>query len=393
MKIPGSLYQRNTRWYWRVRLPGCKQYKVFALKPKSCHLATKDRGTAVECAKIILRDHISPQSEGEYRTVRDLCGLYTAYADKYYIRPDGTKSKESQTIRYALNPLLDRFGDCLAEDLGPVRLTAVRDAMVASKELCRREINRRIGIIKRMFKWASSREYIHPSVYWGVQSVGNLTQTRGDLYDLPKRKGVEIRHVVAVLPFTTPVIADMIKIQFYTGMRPDELCMMKPCRVIKDRDIWVYDPERHKTQYRGKERHIYIGPKAQAVLAAYLDRDGDRYCFSPAESEAQRKAIRRKQRKSKVYKKPKPDKRHLSDHYDTMSYGKAVKWAVGKARKAIPAIPYWTPYQLRHTLATMVRSGAGLEESSAVLGNDIEVAKIYAERLERVGMDTAARFG
>jgi hypothetical protein len=34
--------------------------------------------------------------------------------------------------------------------------------------------------------------------------------------------------------------------------------------------VWVYKPERHKTEHRGQSREIYLGPKAQAVLTPWL---------------------------------------------------------------------------------------------------------------------------
>ena len=45
-------------------------------------------------------------------------------------------------------------------------------------------------------------------------------------------------------------------------------------------------PESHKTEHHGRERVIFIGPKAQDVLRPYLLRDKIGYCFVPAESGA-----------------------------------------------------------------------------------------------------------
>ena len=61
-------------------------------------------------------------------------------------------------------------------------------------------------------------------------------------------------------------------------------------------------------------------------------------------------------------RKTKP-KRIIGTQYDSVSYRKAVRYAITAARKAIrkaggdpdKQLPYWTPYQLRHTHATKVR--------------------------------------
>ena len=52
--------------------------------------------------------------------------------------------------------------------------------------------------------------------------------------------------------------------------------------------VWEYRPASHKTEHYGRERIIFIGPRAQKVLLPYLLRAADAYCFSPAESVAKR---------------------------------------------------------------------------------------------------------
>jgi integrase len=44
-------------------------------------------------------------------------------------------------------------------------------------------------------------------------------------------------------------------------------------------------------------------------------------------------------------------------------------------------VPVWTPLQLRHTAATMIRSRFGLEAAQTVLGHaKADTTQIYAER-------------
>ena len=80
------------------------------------------------------------------------------------------------------------------------------------------------------------------------------------------------------------VVSDMVEFQRATGARPTEVCILRPCDIDRSGDVWIYRPESHKTEHHGKDRQIYIGPKAQAALARYLLRDAEAYCFSPAES-------------------------------------------------------------------------------------------------------------
>ena len=62
--------------------------------------------------------------------------------------------------------------------------------------------------------------------------------------------------------------------------------------------------------------------------------------------------------------------------YTRHSYRVAIQRACRRA-----GIPPWSPHQLRHTRATMIRRDFGLEAAKAVLGHaDTKVTEIYAER-------------
>ena len=62
--------------------------------------------------------------------------------------------------------------------------------------------------------------------------------------------------------------------------------------------------------------------------------------------------------------------------YTRHSYRTAVQRACRRA-----GIPVWSPRQLRHTRATLIRRAYGLEAARAVLGHaDTRITEIYAER-------------
>jgi integrase len=61
----------------------------------------------------------------------------------------------------------------------------------------------------------------------------------------------------------------MVQVQLLTGMRPGEVCRLCPAEIDKSGPVWIYRPRRHKGDWRGKERAIAIGPKAQEILNEY----------------------------------------------------------------------------------------------------------------------------
>ena len=80
-------------------------------------------------------------------------------------------------MREALRPLRQLYGHSSARGFGPRALKAVRQHM-SDRSLSRCLINRRVGRIKRVFKWAVAEELIPPSVYHGLQAVAGLRYGR-----------------------------------------------------------------------------------------------------------------------------------------------------------------------------------------------------------------------
>lgn len=165
-------------------------------------------------------------------------------------------------------------------------------------------------------------------------------------------------------------------------MRPLEGVSMRPHEIDQaDPACWVYSPPRHKSEHHERERLIFLGPQAKALLQPYLGIGPPDYCFSPRRAEEQRRIQLRARRKSPLTpsqeaRRPKSKpKRAPRDHYDVGSYRTANRRVCVK-----PGIPIWFPHQLRHSAASEIRRRYGLEASQAVLGHsELATTQIYAE--------------
>ena len=141
----------------------------------------------------------------------------------------------------------------------------------------------------------------------------------------------------------------------------------------------------------------------------YLLRAAESFCFTPADSERQRRAKLTENRKtplscgntvgSRMKKMP---TRKPGAVYNTESLRKAARYAMTACRKEIRAnggdpvkeMPYWTLYQLRHTAATNVRREMGYESAGATLGHTkMSATAIYAERNQGLADEAAKRLG
>jgi len=311
--------------------------------------------------------------------VCELVASYLKFAKTYY--RDGDKpGKEYVCMRDAAKPLGELYSRTRVVDFGPLALKAIRKGWV-DQGLCRTHINQRVNRVRRIFKWGVENELVSATVLHALQAVSPLKRGRTEARESEPVKPVPDDHVDAVLPHVSRQVAAMIELQRLTGMRPGEVVAMRPCDVDREAKVWVYTPADHKTAYRGHPRHIYLGPKAQALLAPWLLREATAHCFSPKEAEAERNAERKANRKtpmtpSQAKRRPKKKpKRAKRNQYDVGSYRRAIKYGIKKAK-----VPAWHPHQLRHNCATRVRREFGLDVAQIILGHrTADVTQVYAE--------------
>lgn len=322
---------------------------------------------------------LAPETDVAETTIEEVLARYWVFAEQHY-RKRGEPTKELDNIRYALRPLRSLYGETPASHFGPLALKALRVKMIESG-LSRKVINQRIGKIKRVFRWATSEQLIPPAVYQALATVDGLQRDRTEARETEPIGPVADVVVDATLPHLPPVVADMVRFERLTGARPSEVCLLRPCDVDRSEEPWLYRPESHKTEHHGRQRIIFVGPRAQAVLLPYLLRDSQAHCFSPAESQAARRAERRANRKTKVQpsqldrRKAKP-KRTPGARYNRNSYLHAIRRASAKA-----GVPFWAPNQLRHSVGTELRKRYDLESARVVLGHSkADTTAIYAER-------------
>ena len=124
---------------------------------------------------------------------------YRTYAEGYYVDPLGRGTREPVDIKYALLPLVEHFPALPVEQIGPLKLKEIREAMI-DKDWSRGLINRRIGIIKRMFKWAASEQIVSAMILYGLQAVTGLKKGRCRARETEKRRPVAEEHVMLSCP-------------------------------------------------------------------------------------------------------------------------------------------------------------------------------------------------
>jgi len=310
--------------------------------------------------------------------VNELMVQYLQHADGYYVK-DGEPTSQATLIRNALRPLKRLYGDTPAASFGPRSLVAVRQAYVDAG-LSRSVVNRYTGLVVQFFKWCTETELVPASVHHGLKAVACLRKGRSDVREAEGVRSVPDAYVDAIEPHVSRQVWAMCELMRLTGARPGEICIMRACDLDTAGRIWEYVPDRHKNEHHGKERRIYLGPKAQEIVKPWLCPELGAYLFSPAEAEAERLAEMRRRRKSPVQpsqldrSKPGPG-RKLGDRYNEPAFRLAVRRGCEKAD-----VPAWAPNRLRHNAATMLRKQFGLDIARVILGHsNMVTTEVYAE--------------
>jgi integrase len=289
------------------------------------------------------------------------------------------------------------FGEFEAAKFNAVSYAALRIKLVESG-LCISTIRARLGVIKRMIAWGIAREMIPDKVLNLIQAFEKaepLRVGRDAVQPSKKIKPAPEEHIQAILPHVSPTIRAMIEVQALTGMRPGEVWRMTTGQIDRTVDPWIYEPTRHKSENRGKDRTIPLGPHAQEVLTPWLKADPDRPLFSPVEATEAQYARRRRERvtpmtpSQRARRRKRNPERKPREMYDKNSYKQAIERGCMRA-----GVPVFRPNQIRHTYATKVRREFGLEAAQVLLGHSkADVTQVYAERDQALAVAVARKIG
>lgn len=374
--------------------------------PKLCHW--KKRGLAYvyqNNRKIYLGPWGSPEAQNAYLALCnrildevhdvDVSRDYTvsevilAFFDAragYYVK-NGKQTGQLDRFRTSVEYVLAFYPDLPARLFGPKKLIECRSAMEKSGRFSRGYLNTLVNCIRHIFKYAVESELVQPDVLVALQSVGPLKRGRSVARETSRTLPVSAADVEKTLPELSPVVAAMVAVQRYTGMRPGEVCAMRVGDFAFSDEVLIYTLRGDKTDWRravGDLKRVPIGPKAQGVLFPYLlekEGDPDAYLFTPEDAMRDLALARRENRKTPITgqtrRRDAAEKtQRFEPCYNTDSYRRAITRACKRA-----GVPHWAPNQLRHLYASEIRAKYGLEEAQVMLGHaNANVTQIYAER-------------
>jgi len=347
-------------------------------------------------------------------SVNEVLLKYLEHAERKYAARRQFKSLMSR-ITVAMRAVRELYGLTSAAEFGPKALQVVREHWVAQGR-SRMTINEHVQTVKRAFKWAAAEELVPAAVWHGLSAVEGLRRGDAAVREPRKVKPVPDAYVDATLPFLPAPLRALVEVIRATGMRAGEACSMRTRDIDVSGALWVYRPQQHKTDWKGIEREVFVGPVGQELLRPWLRTQLDEYLFQPCEVMALIRSERHARRKTPLHygnrpgsKRRKGTKRLPRDHYTPDTLRGAIEHAIDKADAAARAealqagrevregerlVPRWTPHQLRHSFATRVRREYGIEAARVMLGHQhVGVTEVYAERDRAVALEVARKLG
>ena len=312
-------------------------------------------------------------------TVNELVAAFLVHAKSYYVGPDGEQTSSFGLYVLASRRVLDLYGEMLVVKFGPRTLEIVQKQMVADGFL-RDTVNKYIVYIRSIFRWGVAREFVPETIYRALCCLPSLQEGRTKARESKPVPQADISLVLKTIEYCHKTIADMVRVQLLSGMRPQEVRLMRSCDIDRSDDIWVYMPHKHKTRHKGKYRPIPIMPQSQAILMPYLidkQDEPESYLFSPGDAMKMLGFEKRAKRKTKV--QPSQMNRSKGRKYKPCYSTDAYRAAIQRSANAA-GIPCWSPNQLRHTKATEVEKLLGIEAAQMLLGHaSAETTKIYLD--------------
>jgi len=361
-------------------------------KPRDILLGAYDSPESrAEYARVLAKlapGNVLPEMQSFGLTIEDVIAEYWEHAKGYYVGPTGKPTTELGEVKYSLRPLRKLFASLPAEEFTAKHLAKVREVLISDGN-CRRVVNRRVNRIRRALKWALVEGLIPAAVLESCRALSPLKPGRTaapDFEDVQPVKEVDYLKTLDYLPPTPRTILELMRL---TGARPGEITRIRWDEITdQGAGVWKYEPTHHKNAYRGKRRAILLGPRAQSLLTAYCQRGSipesepifcSRRDAQRGTAQVKRKGSRRRQKEGKP----------VAVGYRPGSLGNAVRLAAKSA-----GVAHWHPNQLRHLVATEVRSRFGLDAAQATLGHaKPDMSAHYAELNDRKASEIAGEIG
>ena len=309
-------------------------------------------------------------ADDDGQTVEELCRQFEKH------KLPGYSYSEQCNYRSAMRDLCYLYAARPAAHFGKRELLEVRALFVRSGK-CLKGCNGQTRRVKAVFQWAADHELVPDSVPLNLQALRNLKH--GEAPTPPRKQAVSDELVQRTCQHLPQEAVDIITVLRHSGARSGELY---PLRVkdlqIASRDLWVYQPAKHKNAHRGQSRTILFGPQSLAILKRLVKgrRPSDLVFTRPQQTD---------------YRNTRRWKHTGGTAWDRHSLGHLIARTCKRFE-----LPHWHPHQLRHAAASAAynRDGGTAAAAQVLMGHaTISTTERYITLDEGPAHEQARKFG
>lgn len=351
-------------------------------KPKYCHHKGKDLAyVRIDGKPVYLGKYNSPESRDAYdaeilkwrrthdlqvkhqTTVAQLAVEFLKHAAQFYRDEHGQPTGEASNFRKALRVLVEMYRSVPCSQFGPLKLQNLQARFVKSH--VRTQVNKNVSRVKQVFRWGVANELVPAEVVLALDCVRGLQKGRSNAQEADPVEPVPQEDFDGAIEKMSDSVRAMCQLLLLTGARVSEIRLMRIGDLDTSGEVWLYRPGAHKNAWRGKDRTIFIGPKAQEILMPFVADavQADLFVFRPREE---------------------------NEPYSLRGMESSIRKACKRAE-----VNHWSPGRLRHNTATNVNRAFGdIDASRVVLGHsERNTTAIYAERDLQKAAEIAQQIG
>ncbi len=360
-----------------------------------------------------------------------LAYLYNQFLDTI----EGRKDSESNNLRRSIRYAVECFGDSLtigdfADDTRSIGILTRYQQYLTSIALETREddgadeddLNKPgrdvVQKVKRQWtytgvnlvvkkwicvlRWGCRQGILPFNLFRVLDALKPLTSASG-LPRTQEAEAVDDETLLAVMPFMTPTVREMVQIQRGTGMRAKEVCDLLVGDIDTTGVSWIVATNRHKTSNFLKTRYFAFSEAETEILRKRIaGKNPDDHVFSQRENFAELWTENRKKRKTPVYKQEREHQERIVDsrleryhtYFTERSYAQSIRTACGRARRAGIDVKDFAPKSIRHAAYTEYSAKYGVEMASKNAGHTSpRMADVYDHSLRIAAQRIAADRG
>lgn len=263
-------------------------------------------------------------------------------------------------------------------------------------------INRIVKNWIAILRWACRQGLLPFAIYRVLDALKPLN-ARSGLQRSPEAQAVDDDVLLAVMPYMTPTVREMVQIQRGTGMRAKEVCDLLVGDIDKTGDQWRVKTDRHKTSAHLRYRYFAFSIAETEILRRRCEgKSDDQHVFSQRENFTEFWDANQASRKSPMYKKERRTRQRtaktrlnrIHDYFTERSYAQSIRTAVNRAKKAGVDVGTIAPKSIRHAAYTEYSAKYGVELASKNAGHTSpRMADVYDHSLRMAAEKLASERG